>query len=589
LAWNSCRFIDARRIFGHEGARILDQSLSAWQKAQYPLPGKSSRSTRAREIPDVTAAPLPASVSYRGEREPYPSWRALKAVAVNRLLLAVGLAVIYGPSSPVAVSPPDGSFPPPAATAIVYTVLVACVLLGTYVRWPSKEHQVPIAAFIDIVAFTLLMHGCGGVDSGLGLLLAIAVATGAVLMEGRLSLLFASFATLGVMTQQVYAYLYLGASPANFTQAGLLGITFFAVAMLAHVLYRRIQEAERVAARRKVDIADLSKLNDFIIQSMSTGVVVVDGDRNLRVLNAAAKQLLGVAHAEPGGSLNTIAPPLARWLAERVTTHNARENTISGRDTTLEVTLQLLGDYRESGALMFLRDTQDAIREAQEIKLASLGRLTASIAHNVRNPLSAVSHAAQLLSESTAIADEDRQLLDIIRRNADRIDETVESVLQLSRRGQASPESIDFRDWLPNFCADFREVHHLSTDRLCLELSAGRSTVRTDPRHLHQILANLCHNALKHASRPDAPAHIEIRAQGTASTHARVFVEVLDDGPGIDGETAREIFAPFFTTSSSGTGLGLYIARELSETNGIHLEYIPREPQGSCFRLTFPT
>ncbi|MGA7980270.1 MAG: ATP-binding protein [Chromatiaceae bacterium] len=537
-------------------------------------------------IPDAVSAAAGAA-PFRGERDSYPSWRALKAVAVNRLLLAIGLTVIYMPS-PGATPTVAWPLPLTTVTAIVYSILVAFGVLATYIRWPEKEQQVPIAVFIDVVAFTLLMHGSGGIDSGLGLLLAIAVATGAVLMEGRLSLLFASFASLGVMTQQTYSYLYLSAPPANFTQAGLLGITFFAMAMLAHVLYRRIQETERVAARRKVDIADLSKLNDFIIQSMNTGVVVVDGERNLRVLNAAAKQLLGVPGTVREGSLNKVAPPLARWLAAQVTTPHTRDSTISGHDSTLEVTLHLLGDYRESGALMFLRDAQDAIREAQEIKLASLGRLTASIAHNIRNPLSAVGHAAQLLTESPTLANEDLRLLDIIRRNTGRIDETVESVLQLSRRGQASPEAIDLEAWLPTLCADFREVHGLPAEQIRMDISPP-AQVHADARHLHQIVANLCENALKHASRPGTPVHIEVRARGAAANHGRAILDVLDDGPGIDEETAHEIFAPFFTTSSSGTGLGLYIARELSETNGIHLEYIPRQKQGSCFRLNFPT
>jgi len=540
-------------------------------------------------IPITGPAPLRLrGTAPRGERESYPSWRALQAVAVGRAVLATGLAAILMPASPLHWTSAKGDPLLTAITATVYVLFVMIGLAAAYVRWPAKDQQIPLAVFADIVAFTLLMHGGGGIESGLGLLLAIAVATGAVLMEGRLSLLFAAFASLSVMTQQTYVSLYLGSPPSSFTQAGLLGITFFAVAILGHVLYRRIQEAELVAARRKVDIADLSKLNDFIIQSMSTGVVVVDGDRNLRLLNTAARQLLGAPKVEPGQSLNKIAPLLARWLAEQIALPYRRDNTISGHDATLEVTLHLLGDYRESGALMYVRDAQDAIREAQEIKLASLGRLTASIAHNIRNPLSAVGHAAQLLTESTVLSDGDRRLIEIIRRNTGRIDETVESILQLSRRERASPEPIDLAGWLPGFCGDLREAHDLPPDRLQLEIVSS-AEVRTDPRHLHQVLANLCENVLKHAGRPGGPAHIQLRAQGTGATQERVLIEVLDDGVGIDGETAQEIFAPFFTTSRSGTGLGLYIARELSESNGIHLEYIPRQPHGSCFRLTFPS
>jgi len=227
------------------------------------------------------------------------------------------------------------------------------------------------------------------------------------------------------------------------------------------------------------------------------------------------------------------------------------------------------------------------IREAQQIKLASLGRLTASIAHNIRNPLSAVSHAGKLLAESPAMSAEDQRLLDIIRRNAGRIDDIVESVLQLSRRNRAAPRIIELRHWLEEFCNDLGDTKGLTAERLRLLSPDSGVDVNADPRHLHQILTNLCDNALNHASNGREPARIQIRAQRDP-IRGNAVIEVLDAGPGIDRKTAHEIFNPFFSTNPGGTGLGLYIAKELSETNGADLEYISRQEPGACFRLTFP-
>jgi len=516
-----------------------------------------------------------------------PTWRALGWFFIYRLCMASGLLLVFG--QPPARLWSGDPLPLVSAVALLYAILVLLSGLFLYAKWPSKEQQVHIAVFLDVVAFTLLLHGSGGVRSGLGLLLAIAVTAGALLMKGRLSLLFASFATLGVIAVHLYGRYDLDYPPGSLTQAGLLGITFFAVAILAYVLRRHIEATERLAARRQVDIADLSQLNEYIIQHMGTGILVVDQAQRVRLTNAAGLQLLGLPATTKGEQLQNVAPELAHWLAAQPplpgTRPDARGVLSQGRE--LNLTYRLLGKDATAGAIIFLRDNRELVREAQQIKLASLGRLTASIAHNIRNPLSSVNHAAQLLAESPALGAEDQRLLDIITRNSARIDDIIESVLQLSRRNRAASEQIELGMWLNEFCADLRETKTLGQERLRLSILDSPLTISADPRHLHQILANLCENAISHSGSDGAPVQIEIRAYRDPIRGNRV-TEVIDDGPGIDPETAREIFNPFFSTNPGGTGLGLYIAKELAETNGAELEYIAQEKPGTCFRLTFP-
>jgi two-component system sensor histidine kinase PilS (NtrC family) len=525
--------------------------------------------------------------SFGPESEPYPNWLVLRWLFGFRLLIATGLIVAFASTGSLAgTSGYRGDLISLVLAGYLVTLFLSA--FGLIRQRPKPERHLQLTIIIDIVAFTLLMHGAGGVTSGLGLLLAITVAAGALLMEGRLALLFASLASLAVIAEESLSQLYYGTVGPSYTQAGLLGVTFFTVALLSQMLYRRVRAAEWLAARRKVDLADLAKLNEFIIQSMTTGVLIVDGDRQLQMLNIAAKQLLGRKDAQPGTKLTRLSPPLADWLdisvSASVKSHQ-RQATLFAGNRELRPSLQWLGDYRASGVVIFLEDQQELTKAAQQIKLASLGTLTASIAHNIRNPLSSISHAAQLLAESPALAQEDRHLLDIVRRNGERIEEIIQSILQLSRRHQAEPEEIELADWLGALCADFRTSRGIGQDAVRLHAPESNLKVQVDPRHLSQILINLCENAIKHGSRSDRAPAVEVHVQNTPTMRT---IEVLDDGPGIPPDKVQEVFDPFYTTSTSGTGLGLYIARELAEANGIRLEHLPREPHGCCFRLTFP-
>ena len=521
----------------------------------------------------------------RGERRA-ANWTMLRWLFVFRLFLVTVLILVF---SPAVMETMGASYDTELAWNVlaVYALAVLVSGLGLRFHWPRLESQLHLSTFADILAFTLLMHAAGGVTSGLGTLLVVAVAAGTIMMEGRLSMLFAALASLGVITQQLYAVMLGDAQTVSFTQAGLLGLLIFTVALLSQVLYWRARSAEDLAARRQVDIDDLSRLNEFVIQSIGTGILVADGERHLRLTNQAALDLLRAKRGQPGASLAELSPELGHWLEAQVQPAGLKTNLIRVHDREIRVSLELLGKFRASGVVIYLRDNQEFAKEAQQIKLASLGTLTASIAHNIRNPLSAISHAGQLLAENRGLSDDDRHLLDIIGRNCARIEETVHSVLQLSRRDQMESCLIDLAAWLGAFVTEFCENHGLTELDFALDTPAAPTEVQTDPRHLHQILANLCENALIHAGHDGRPPRILARLRHDQGRQHQTLLDILDDGPGIPATAVSEIFNPFFTTTSHGTGLGLYIARELAETNGIALSYLPVEPHGSCFRLVF--
>jgi two-component system, NtrC family, sensor histidine kinase PilS len=530
------------------------------------------------------------------EAEAYPSWRAMTWFGLYRLVLATGLGLLlFVPSLADLI----GDFHPTLLTLAVVFAYLGLALLGlalTHQRQSGKATLIQTGVFIDILVFSLLMHQGGGVNSHFGLALAIAVAAGALLMEGRLSLLFASFATTGVMAVQIHAQLS-GIGPKDgFTQAGLLGATYFIVAILAHVLYRRIQAVERLAASRQVDIDDLSKLNAFIIQRIGTGVLVLDEARRIRLGNQATAELLNTQDLL-GQPLARVAPELATWLARQATAKDPPPPTEApfqpGGDTLrvgerdIEASHLWLGHDPQGPLLLFLRDKHALLQEAQQIKLAALGRLTASIAHNIRNPLSAINHAGQLLAESPDLEEEDQHLLGIVIRNSGRIDGIVESILQLSRGQPPEFQILDLGLWLRELHTELLESRRLPIERFMLDIAADTPPAKVNAGHLHQIIANLCDNAIKHAGTAERPPILRLIARRLADT-ASAAIEINDDGDPIDPGIAREMFTPFFTTSASGTGLGLYIALELAAINGIAMEYQATPGGGNSFCLRLP-
>ena len=236
--------------------------------------------------------------------------------------------------------------------------------------------------------------------------------------------------------------------------------------------------------------------------------------------------------------------------------------------------------------LIFLEDMSLIEEKAQQVKLAALGRLSASIAHEIRNPVGAMSHAGQLLAESDQLSAEDKRLTEIIRGNADRVSTIINNVLQLSRREATRPERLSLQEWLDEFRAEFCETMQFPLTRLTLTVPGEPLEVRADPTQLHQIVWNLCDNAIRHGCADSNTAVVDVRA-GRMVAGARPFLEIGDRGPGVSAAEIDRIFEPFFTSGRGGTGLGLFLARELAQTNGASLLYESRAGGGSLFRLVF--
>ncbi len=472
--------------------------------------------------------------------------------------------------------------------ALAYLVLATTIWISWRKQRAGFRGHVVLGLTADLLFQTAALHSLGGLDSGLGILTLTTVASGALLLPGRLVGLLAAVATLVVLGEHFHALIWLRADRSLY-QAAIYGAGFFAIGLVSYLTARQLRESRNLAQRRGVDLANLAQLNALIIQRMRTGILVVDDQDRIRMLNESAWYLMGMP-AEHLRDLRRLAQALAERLQNWRNSHAHDTHALvlgPGLPSVVPRFTRLEADA-EGGVLVFLEDESMVSRRAEEMTQASLGRLAASIAHEIRNPLASISYSQQLLAEAEQLAPAEQRLVQIIGNNAKRLDDIVENVLHLSRRERARPELIELVSWCRGFVDEFKAAHPLGED--ALEVTAVNREVRAsvDPTQLHQVVWNLCQNALRHGRRPGEAAHVILRCALTQDQLGPVL-DVIDHGPGIDPKDAQSIFQPFFTTHHQGTGLGLYIARQLCEANQARLDYLPGATGGACFRLRFAT
>ena len=533
----------------------------------------------------------PDALLQRAAEEPDLAWRVLGTLNAFRVLLAAGLLVIFIAGGEV---PIFGEQFPTLFSATTVGYLVFAVLSGFSLRqrWLPVSIQAVTHALVDILAIVILMHASGGVESGLGGLLIVFIGAGSLVLPLRYPTVLAAIATFAILGEQLYSQFTGVGSSVNYPAAGILSAIIFAMALATLPLGRRIQASEALALQRGVDLRNLSQLNEYIVQHLRESIVVIDQNNEIRLSNASASQLLGAEQRMSDLPLASIFEPLDDYVRSwRGDTEfgSHPEFTISSAANSLPLTAHLapLGksDDRDGPVLIFLEDTSLMNERVQQSKLASLGRLSASIAHEIRNPVGAMSHAAQLLAESAGMAEDDKRLTEIIQTHSGRVSHIIDNVLQLSRRESSQPEMLQLKPWLDDFATEFTSTFELQEGELTIGGIAADVEARMDPSHLRQVLWNLCDNAVKYASETGGIL-VELQA-GRLQGSNRPYIDVLDHGLGVDPTTAEKMFEPFYTQRSGGTGLGLYISRELCELNRATLLYLDRTGGGSIFRIVF--
>ncbi len=527
----------------------------------------SVRSSESTE----TSRPLPVL------GPPDSFWRSLHYFNLYRLGVAtvfVCAILIYGGSMGFGSQNP-ALF---AWTSFAYLLLALLFYAALQQFRQAFSFHLTIQVVTDVLLLTLLMYASGGAKSGMAFMLLVVLAAAGLVGQGRLSLFFAALATLAVLLEQAYRVLEFGANSEDFVRSGITSIGFFATAISARLLARRVVANEELARRRGIELANQMRINQRVIRDMQDGVLVVDAEGIVRQHNPQAENLLGLRAPfamDLAAISDALALRFARWREQSEEVSEIIKLPNGGR----MLRVRFLPAGEGGNALIYIEDMDRVLAQAQQLKLAALGRLTANLAHEIRNPLSAISHAAELLAEEPADKMQQR-LTRIIGDNTQRLNRLVGEVLELGRRDNARPELLHLRSFITTFLDEYAVNDQRVQDVVSVTVDEA-VMLNFDRSHLNRVLWNLLGNALRHCRGERDSICIKAR-----QTHApeRTELHIIDDGTGIEAQFQNQVFEPFFTTHSGGTGLGLYIARELCEANGALLEIQANAP-GAHFCL----
>ncbi len=509
--------------------------------------------------------------------------RVLNYLAGVRLVLALVIVYFAFSGSPAGLTPDYQHFLI-RATALTYVMAALAFAWFQYRPITTPQELARFSLTTDILIMLLVMH-CFSELGALAVMMLFMVGVGALLLTLETALFLAALMTIGLM---VNAWLQGGGaviSAEEMFQAAMFGIAAFITAFGCWLLGRWGREYQLLAERRSVDLANLEQVNELIIRRMRSGVMVVDEHLKVRQMNESAWYLLGNPPVSER-RLKVVAPALLERLEYWQKTGRTDDEGLLLKSTQAAVVPQFvrLPGIMGEATLIFLEDTSVVSRRARDLAQASLARLSGSIAHEIRNPLGALSHASQLLGESSDLSQQDRRLIEIIHNHTSRMNDIVENVLKLSRRERARTEQINVVGWIKNLAGEFRQRHQLPQTRVKLEVPSAGIMVLMDPGQLSQAVWNLMENALKHASTENHQPSLILRLSPIRG-HREVALDIIDDGPGIPLEKRAQVFEPFFTTHNEGSGLGLYLARQLCDANQAPLEYVQIPNAGACFRI----
>ncbi len=518
-------------------------------------------------------------------RDPAMVWRVLAVLNLYRVLVPLVLLGLYslGGARGFAVYSSQVFF---GATVFYFCFGVISVLFVRQ-RLASAQVQTILQASVDMFVLILLLHTCGGVASGLGVLFLVPVGALAFLLAPRSALFLAAVAAIAILADTIWQQLGGTTDINSYATAGLLGAVLFVSAGAASFAADRMRESEALVRQKDVDLANLSELSQYIVQHLRESLLVVDAADKIRLINESAAEILGDNHAVPGALVGEVSPrllySLSTWRQREV---DDTPSSFVAADGARVIQPHFAPLGLEPGpTLIFLEDTSLMAERVQQSKLAALGRLSASIAHEIRNPVGAMSHAGQLLAESPRIGADERRLTDIIQSNSERVSTIINNVLQLSKREATKLTRLLLGDWLEGFLEEFCATMQVRESQIGVHESEDDLEVRIDPSHLHQVVWNLCDNAMKYGD-PVNGISFDIKL-GRLIPSNRPYLEVSNRGTGIEPKFVDRIFEPFFTGRKGGTGLGLFIARELCQLNRSILLYEARGGGGSTFRIVF--
>lgn len=537
-------------------------------------------------------------MSSRNNQNPTETlWRSLKTLSVMRVVIAAILFALLTLNNSKYIWSIA-----PAIYRDICLVYIAVAIVFVVLQMRVKRlflWQLGLQGLFDTVIISMLYYFAGGLNTSLTILYLFPLASCAILAPLTWALFLSSLVTVFLLLVSSLQILQTGSEAAVYS-SGLYGGAFFAIVFAVNRLANRLIRQEELALLHGKNLRIQQEINKLVVADMGDGIIVVDASSRVYASNPASKKMLGIALL-PGisklsdmPSLLPIADAYFSWRNQISDLEIGWADTIAfaavdvyeesmlnesvmvkgvRRDIVTHLKLRFVNVDAEFGphdnrCIIFLQDASEIENQAQQLKLASMGRLTASIAHEVRNPLSSISYAAALLAEDDLSPAQGARLIKIVNNNVVRLNQLIEDILRLSRKAQIDPEPFLLKPMLLEIIQEFVETHGVAPE--VIQLFAQETIlIRFDLMHLREVLVNLLTNAIRYASGRVGSIQLFV----IADLADQLELHVRDDGPGISAEVRAHLFEPFYTTASSGTGLGLYMARELCLNNGALLDY----------------
>lgn len=450
----------------------------------------------------------------------------------------------------------------------VYALLVVGIAgLSVPFRLPFDPSYPEVVGWllVDILALIILIRTTGDYESSLIPLLSVVVVAGGILLQGQLSILIAAIATIGILSLAIFDKARIDNAAILFNAASW-GVGWFTMAFVVQLLSKRLYNAIAREEAKAAIIEELQMINSRIIERMNTGVLVIDGHENLLQLNPSARRLLDITGKDVTSlsDLPAVAKAYHKWCDED---HHFNQELNWSEVGVLRVGFV---EFAEQGdTLIFLEDAARTRYRAQQMKLSSLGHLSAGIAHEIRNPLGAISYARELLAESPRLNEEDQTFLETISRQEQRIDRIISKTFELASTKPAKQQSIELSQFIDTFIEEYRELNALSSRDIQVDIESLSYTVSFDGDHLRQVMINLLDNARRYGKLP-----IIISARIALGS---VSLDVRDQGEAKTKAIAEKLFDPFYSESKESTGIGLYLCQQMCQVNRAALVYSAHE------------
>lgn len=453
-----------------------------------------------------------------------------------------------------------------------FTVVSIISFINIKRQSPAIHIQAHALFLLDMLFISILALSKEIDEANIIVFFITTIAATAVMFRTKAALGYAIIAIFVIYFQDSLEFIRGETALNDYYLTAFSALGLFTIVVIVSRIARRTRVVQNVLEQQELDLQDMDAINQIVVDQMEIGILFLEDDLSIKLINNSAREMVGdyINRAK-------VRSKLADLINEHVKMPSGKHFVFRHKDKVLNFSSTSM----RSGALIRIEDNTTLSRKIQQTKLSSVGRFASAISHEIRNPLNAINHAAQLMQTDTENP-ENNEMVNMIRKHVKRINNIVESILDRSRPGKAKQEEIQLKSWLDEFINTFKQS--IGDEEIFLSQIGKSENIYFDPTQLEQILTNLCQNSIKYGKTP--AKLLEISMKIGRDEHSIPYLDVMNNGATIPEDKAEKLFEPFYTTQSNSTGLGLYLSKEFCVLNGADIVYF-NDIDKHGFRILF--